>query len=97
MVNTTHLMAFQEAIEETNVFLNANDDYQVPRTKRRRVEYEQDDAPHPIINKSQDLPKFHDIKQSTYIAETFNSLLFFGFAFVNGIHMTKLLQHLVAG
>ena len=38
MVNTTHLMAFQEAIEETNVFLNANDDYQVPRTNRRRVE-----------------------------------------------------------
>ena len=81
MVNTTHLMAFQEAIEETNVFLNANDDYQVPRTKRRRVEYEQDDAPHPIINKSQDLPKFHDIKQSTYIAETFNSLLFLWLCF----------------
>ena len=37
MVNTTHLMAFQEAIEDT-VFFNTNDDYQVPRTKRRRVE-----------------------------------------------------------
>ena len=40
MVNTTHLMGFQEAIEDTNVFLNTNDDYQVPHTKRRRVEYE---------------------------------------------------------
>ena len=40
MVNTTHLMGFQEAIEDTNVFLNTNDDYQFPHTKRRIVEYE---------------------------------------------------------
>ena len=61
MVNSTHLMAFEETIEDTNVFFNTNDDYQVPRTKRRRVEYEQGDVPNPIINKSQERPKFDDI------------------------------------
>ena len=61
MVNNTHLMAFEETLEDTNVFLNTNDDYQVPRTKRRRVEHEQSDVPNPIINKSQERPKFDDI------------------------------------
>ena len=63
MVNTTHIRAFQETIEDTHVFLNTNDDYQVPRTKCRRVEYEQGDVPNPIINKSDEPPKFDDIKQ----------------------------------
>ena len=77
IVNATHLMAFQYAIEDTNVFLNTNDDHQqVPRTKRRRVEYEQGKVPNLIINKSQELPKFEDIKRSTYIPETLNSLFF---------------------
>ena len=50
IVNATHLMAFQYAIEDTNVFLNTNDDHQqVPRTKRRRVEYEQGKVPN-LIN-----------------------------------------------
>ena len=81
MVNTTQLMAFQEAIEDTNIFLNTNDVYQVPRTKRRRVEYEQGGAPNPIINKSQEPLMFDDIKQSTYIPETFNSLFFLWLCF----------------
>ena len=97
MVNTTHLIALQEAIEDANVFLNTNDDYQVPRNKRRRVEYEQGDVPNPIINKFQEPPMFDDIKQSTYIPKHLTPCFSFAFAFVNGIHMTKLLQHLVAG
>ena len=81
IVNTTHLMAFQDAIEDTNVSLNKDSDYQVPRTKRLRVEYEQGNVPNPIINKSQKPPKFDDIKQSTYIPETFNSLFFLWLCF----------------
>ena len=98
MVNTTHLMAFQETIEDTHVLLNTNDDYQVPRTKRQRVEYQQGDVPNPVISKSEEPPKFDDIKTKTYIPKTFLAPCFsFGFASVNGIHTTQVLQHLVAG
>ena len=68
-------MAFQEAIEDTNVFLNTNDNYQVLRTKRQTVEYEQGNVPSPIINKSQESPKF-DNKAKHLFPETFNSLFF---------------------
>ena len=77
MVNTTHLMAFQETIEDCNVFLNTNDDYQVPRTKHWRVEYEQGDVPNPIINKSQEPPKF----DKAFSLNHFNSLFFFWLCF----------------
>ena len=87
----THLMAFQETIEDTHVFHNTNDDYQVPCTKRRRVKYEPGDVPNPIINKSEEPPNFDDIKPISpkHLAPCFS----FGFASVNAIHMTKLLQH----
>ena len=97
MGNTTHLMAFQETIEDTHVFLNTNDDYQVPRTKLRRVKYEQGDVPNPIINKSEEPPKFDDIKQKPIFPKHLAPCFSFGFVSVNGIHMTKLLQHLDAG
>ena len=76
MVNTTHLMAFQETIEDTNVFLNTNDDYQVPRNIRRRVENKQGDVPNPIINKSQEAPKFEPP-----ISPKHNSLFFLWLCF----------------
>ena len=53
------------------------------------VEFQTNEFLHPVINKSQDSPKFSEIKHNAYVLQS--SLLFFSFciALENGIHMIK--------
>ena len=85
MVITAHLMVFQEIFHGSDVFVNTNDDFEIPRTKRRRLEYQPNEFPDPVISKSQEPPKFGEIKHTA----KFNSFLFIDFALQNGIRMIK--------
>ena len=60
MVNTTHLMAFQEVFDGFDVFVNTNDGFEIPCTKRRRVEDQPNTFPYPVINKVQEPPIFSE-------------------------------------
>ena len=79
LVHTTHLMAFREVFDGSDV--NTNDDAEIPRTKRRRVEYQPNEFPDFVINKSQELPKFSEIKHSLYVPAKFSSLFFIWLCF----------------
>ena len=81
MFNTTHLMALQEVFDGSDVFVNTNDDSEIPRTKRRRVEYQPNEFPYLVINKSQESPKFTEIMHSKDVPAKFNSLLFIWLCF----------------
>ena len=39
MVNTPHLMVLQEVFDNSDVFENTNDDFEISPTKCHRVEY----------------------------------------------------------
>ena len=72
MVNTAHLMVFQEAIEDTNVLL-----IQLPY-EMMIIKFPAPNVKELNMSKP---PKFDDIKQSTYIPKTFNSLFFLWLCF----------------
>ena len=93
MVNTTHLMVLQEVFNSSDVFENANDDFEISRTKCHRLEYKSTEFPNPVTNKSPEPPKFSEIKHSAYVSAKFNSPFFIWFCFRNGIHKIKMSPH----
>ena len=76
MVNMTYLITFQEVFDGYDVFVNTNDDFEIPRTKRRRVEDQPNKFPNSVINKSREPPKFSETKHSAYVPAKFNSIFF---------------------
>ena len=76
MVSLTHLTAFQKVFGGCSVFVNTNDDFEIPRTKQCKVEYQPNEFSDPVINKYQEPPKFCKIKHRTYIPAQLNFLFF---------------------
>ena len=55
--------------------MNINDDFEIPRTKRHRKEYQPNEFPEHVINKSQESPRIkHKINHRAYVPAKFNSL-----------------------
>ena len=69
------------SFDGSNMFVNTNNNFEISHTKRRRAEYQPNNFPDPIVNKSQELPKFSEIKFRAYVPAKFNSLFFIWLCF----------------